>query len=331
MNVPVNVAVWGLGNHAVLKVLPALQQVPGVHIYGVCSRRAGVVETLARDHGCRGWTDPSDMLRHPAVDVVYVATPISEHAGHARDVLAAGKHLWCEKPITDDPHVAAALTADAEKRGLVMAETFLYLYHAQFRYMQDVVRLGRVGAVRSVTCRFGIPPLHEPGFRYDPSLGGGAFLDVGCYPVSALVALFPDASAEVVFAEITSPAGRAVDSAGLAVLRYDNGARATLEWGTDCAYRSELDIWGDAGSVWSERPFSKHPAHPPQFRCIDLHGNARIETGSAEAPFPAMFAAFLELWNDPVAAARERGMIVRRAEILGGIRRMAARGVNEVK
>lgn len=314
------VAVWGLGPHALKNIVPALQDSPGVRLYGVCSRDEQTVAKTAGDAGCKGWRDPAQMLADRAVDAVYVSTPIALHATHGCAVLSAGKHLWCEKPIAASGREANTLLVLSRERGVTIGEGFMYLYHPQFARLREVLKSGLLGSLRTVSCRFGIPPLERPGFRNDPALGGGAFLDVGSYPISALISLFPDSNSEVLFAEIVTAPGSGVDTAGRAVLRLENGVCAVLEWGINCAYRSEIDLWGQEGSVSSERVFSKPPDYAPTFRFRGLRGGDTTETGQPANHFLAMIQTFRDFVHNRDNAERERDQIARRVALIDAIR-----------
>jgi predicted dehydrogenase len=257
------------------------------------------------------------------VDAVFVATPIGLHAEHGRVVLAAGKHLWLEKPFTASLEGAELLTRMSRERGLTVGEGFMYLYHPQFARVRDIVQGGSLGYIHAVRCRFGIPTLEHPGFRADRALGGGAFLDVGSYPISAAAALFPTAWPDIRHADIVTSPRSAVDTAGSAVLYFPNGTRATLEWGTGCSYRNEIDIWGTTGSLMTSRVFSKPADYVPRFIFLDERGSERQENGVAENHFLTMFSAFRARVDDPAAAERERGDIVRRAKLADAIRRFS--------
>ena len=71
-----NVAVWGLGNHTKNRILPALAAIDEIKLYGVCSRNDDTVTESAEQWNCCGWHSPEEMLTHPALDVIYVSTPI---------------------------------------------------------------------------------------------------------------------------------------------------------------------------------------------------------------------------------------------------------------
>jgi dTDP-3,4-didehydro-2,6-dideoxy-alpha-D-glucose 3-reductase len=319
-----NVAVWGLGPHAIKNILPALEICEGITLYGVCSRSVDIVAAQASARRCLGWNDPAKMLENPDVDIVFLATPIGLHAVHGKAILAANKHLWCEKPLAMNLEEASELAVLSRTLQLSVAEGFMYLYHPQFSRLAEILDSRLLGDIRSVTCRFGLPPLARPGFRTSAELGGGAFLDVGCYPASAITSLFPGLTLEVLASEIRRAPGSAVDVDGRATLRCGTGAVITLDWGLDRAYRNEIDIWGDKGSVSTDRIFSKPAEYVPQFRFLDLNGRENLEPGRPGNHFLTMFEAFRKLIDDPAKAEYERGMIVRRAQLMDEIAKNAS-------
>ena len=318
------VAVWGIGPHARHKILPALQVSPGLRLHGIYSRNAQVVESARAEFGCATWPTVDQMLADPDVDVVYLSTPTGLHAPQGTSVLLRGKHLWCEKPLATNGREAAGLTRLSREKGLVVAEGFMYLYHPQFAFLQTVLNSGVLGYIQTVTCRFGIPPLDRPSFRGSRELGGGAFLDVGCYPISAVASLFPDSPLEVDFSEILVEPGSPVDTAGSARLRGD-GMRIALEWGVGRSYRNEIDFWGEKGSLLSERIFSKPPNFVPHFRFLELNGVERLESGKSADQFERMFFAFLDMLGNAPAAERERLRIERCATLMDDVREHSIR------
>ena len=147
-----NVAVCGLGNHAKNRILPALSAIDEIKLIGVCSRNTEVVQTCAEQWDCYGWNDPERMLNSTEVDVVYIATPIGVHFSLAKQAIEAGKHVWCEKPLTCRYIDTQTLVSLAEERGKVLTESFMYLYHSQFHRVKRFVNDSK--GVYSVICRF---------------------------------------------------------------------------------------------------------------------------------------------------------------------------------
>lgn len=315
------IAVWGLGPHAVRKILPAIASSPRLRLLGVCSRNPESVAAQAQAWSCQGWLDPSAMLGDPEVEVVYVSTPIGLHAEHGRRVLQAGKHLWCEKPLTTSLDATMELVETAQNKRLSICEGLMYLHHPQFQQLAACVTNGRLGTVLSVGSRFGIPKLEHAGFRTDPNLGGGALFDVGCYPVSAIHALFPDHETRVVASLMGTRDGSAVDTDGSTVLEVSNGMTAHLEWRINCAYRNEVTVWGTLGSVTTRQIFSKPPTWVPEFEFCDLRGVATIETGVAADHFVTMLERFADMTNGTDDGIAERTRIVRTARVMDEIYR----------
>ena len=316
MNV-LNVAVWGLGSHAKNRILPALSNINDIKLIGVCSRNSKSVEVCAELWDCYGWTDPNQMLDSNEVDIVYIATPIGLHFSLAKKSIKAGKHVWCEKPLTCSYEDTQTLVSLSEKEGKVLIESFMYLYHPQFQRVRKFVDDSK--QIKSVICRFGIPTLENPGFRNDPKLCGGALWDVATYTVSALLALFHNQHVQVLYSEVLTKEDSEVDNDGRVVLRFSNGIAAYLEWGIGVAYKNEIDLWGIDSSFFTDKIFSKTNGYHPQYKIRDLNGNENVEYGEQSEQFMNMFTNFVEIMNDKDKAAVERENILQRAKLMNDI------------
>ena len=318
------VAVWGLGRHARNRILPVLTSMNQLSLVGVCSRTEELVTECAQQWGCGGWTNPDDMLDNPDVDIVYIATPIGVHFKLATQALKAGKHVWCEKPLTCDYEDTKSLVYLAEQNQQMLTETFMYLHHPQFSKVQNFVNDCETGQVHSVICRFGIPILENPGFRHDPSLCGGALWDVASYTVSAVLALFPDQHAQVLFSEVRSKENFLVDTEGRALLRFSHGTVAYLEWGTGVGYKNEIDLWSENGSFFTDKIFSKPENYQPVYRIRDRNGNESLDYGNKTEQFKEMFHNFYNMFGSSVQTGVEYERILERARVMDEIIRYAS-------
>jgi len=312
-----NVAVWGLGNHAINLILPALASIDEVRLVGVCSRNRKVVEECEKKWGCYGWFSPKEMLNHNDVDVVYIATPIGVHFSFSEQALKAGKHVWCEKPLTCDYEETKFLVSLAEKLNKGLTESFMYLHHTQFHRVKQFIDESE--QVHSVICRFGIPALEKPGFRNEPKLCGGALWDVASYTVSAVLALFPSQQVEILYSEVRQKEDSPVDTEGRVLLRFSKGTTAYLEWGVGVAYKNELDVWADEGSLFTDKFFSKPKDYKPIYYMRDLNGNVSVENGENSEQFVRMFQNFVKLIGDEQKIAAERKVILDRAKLMNDI------------
>ena len=311
------VAVWGVGNHAKNRILPVLFDKDDIRLIGVCSRNRVVVDECVAKWKCFGWHSPNEMLNHPEVDIVYIATPIGVHYDCAVQALKAGKHVWCEKPLTCVYEETKLLVNLAEEGKRVLTESFMYLYHPQFQRLKKFVNENE--QIHSVICRFGIPNMDSPGFRNDPKLCGGALWDVATYTVSALIALFPDHQVEVLFSEIHQKEYSPVDSEGRVLLRFSQGTTAYLDWGIGVSYKNEIDLWAENGSLFTDKIFSKPKDYVPIYELRDLNGNESLEHGEKCEQFVGMFSKFVRMMDSEKETVEERQVILKRAKLMDEI------------
>ena len=310
---------WGLGRHARNRILPAIAEVETLALVGVCSRSQETIEVSSQQWNCMGWIDPEEMLNHRDVQIVIVSTPIGLHMEHGVRVLNAGKHLWCEKPLTCSYEDTQKLIRLSEERDLVVAESFMHLYHPQFSRVERFVQAKEAGQVRSVICQFGIPALEKPGFRNDPGLCGGAFWDVGSYTVSAVLELFDGQQEQVLFAEVDRQQGASVDHGGRVLIRFSEGGRAYLEWGTGLGYRNEINIWAEHGAFYTDKIFSKPADFRPVYKVRDQSGLETLEQGPVIEQFVEMFKFFADMYDNRQDRIRQRKRTLKVAKLMDDI------------
>lgn len=124
-------------------------------------------------------TEPDALVTHPAVDVVYVATPPVSHAPLALAALAAGKHVLAEKPLAIDLAGADAVVAGAARAGRFAVANLLQRYNPLARTVRDVIRSQLLGNPLRVTIENyaadeGLPPEH---WFWDREASGGIFVE----------------------------------------------------------------------------------------------------------------------------------------------------------
>lgn len=147
----------------------------------VASRDPARARAYAAAHGIRAAGGWAELLARDDVDAVYVATPNATHARLAREAVAAGKHVLCEKPLSRDPDEVDRLATAARRHGVLVREAFHYRWHDHVRSALDSLRRGALGPLRDIDVEFGWM-LDRPGDpRLSASLHGGALMDVGCY------------------------------------------------------------------------------------------------------------------------------------------------------
>lgn len=194
-------------------------------VVSVASRSAERAAQFAQRHGIpRSHGDHADLYADPEVQIVYVASPHSEHLRLATDAIAAGKHVLIEKPIGLSAAEARAIRDAAAAAGVFAMEAMWTRFVPQTDVLMQLRDAGDLGEVLLVTADLGFAA--QPGGRlFDPQLGGGALLDLGVYPVwlSHLLLGMP----ETVRATGTLTE-TGVDDQSALVLDYASGAQALL-------------------------------------------------------------------------------------------------------
>lgn len=284
-----NVAVWGLGSHAFKNVLPAIAASEAANLVGVYSREEASRRRASAEYGCTTWPDAAAMLADDLVNAVYLATPIGLHFEQGLSILESGRHLICEKSLTQSHENTVRLVAEARKRRLMLCEALMYRFHPRIRSISELVRREEFGALVAVTCNFFLPDLERPGYRFNPRLGGGAFLDVGCYPVSFLRGLGggPLVVAQACF---HTDSGVEVDTGGMAMLQWGSRGQAGLGWGYGAAYRNEATVIGEMQSLFVDQVFAKGGSRCSTVVLRDAHGNEDKRTYEEADGFVEMLA-----------------------------------------
>ena len=200
------------------------------------------------------------IIDHPDIDLVYNPLPINLHAEWTIKALEAGKHVLCEKPFAMNIVEAEAMLAAAETSGKRVIEAFHYRYHPAFERMLRQVHSGDIGEVKAIDAEFNVWVGEDTGkeIRYLPETGGGAFMDLGCYPLSwALTLMDQEPDRVEATAELTD---RGVDESMIATLSFPTGAKAVLRssFAAGQPFKAALEIEGTNGRIKFENPLAPH-------------------------------------------------------------------------
>ncbi|MEM8936691.1 MAG: Gfo/Idh/MocA family oxidoreductase [Pseudomonadota bacterium] len=174
------------------------------------------------------------------IDLIYIGLPPHAHKEWAIKAMESGKHVLCEKPLALSLQDADAMTTCAMQNDRSLIEAFHYRFHPLFIRTMDLVRNKALGALKSAHGKFNVPvTFTNREFRYQPEMGGGALMDLGCYPIHWLRSIF-GTTPKVMGSEVTL-ARYGVDVATRADLQFDNGATATIECSMDESLPNTLD------------------------------------------------------------------------------------------
>jgi predicted dehydrogenase len=257
MNAPLRWAVIGAGEVAREFVSACLAQ--GHAVVGVASRSPQSAARLSSmAPGCRV-LGSSEVFDAAGADMAYIATPHTTHARLSVEASAAGLGVLCEKPAGVRAGEVLAMIQSARTAERFWMEGFMYRFHPQTRLVLDILRSGDLGTIHTVEADFSyrLVPSSRPARITDPHLGGGAILDIGCYPVSYAHLVAGAGAAAPPTAEVER--GRAdvrggVDWRATALLRFDNGIAARIGTGHDADRSPSIVVTGTRGQLVVPRP-----------------------------------------------------------------------------
>lgn len=212
------VGVLGLGFMGITH-LQAWQQVPGAQVVAVMSRNAArwasdattVQGNLGRQDspldfsGYRKYSSADDLLQDPQIDAVDICLPTHVHAPVAMQALQAGKHVLLEKPMALDGAAADQLCAEAQRTGKVLMVAHVLRFMAPYQALSDVLRSGKLGAIRSALFRRRTAVPEWGAWEFDRQLSGGGVYDLLIHDVDMALHLFgvPDAISSTGFENLT--------------------------------------------------------------------------------------------------------------------------------
>jgi aryl-alcohol dehydrogenase-like predicted oxidoreductase/predicted dehydrogenase len=241
-------------------------------LVAVASRSVDRARAFADDFGhhagdIRAHKSYEDLLADPVVDAIYIATVHTSHVQIAIQALEGGKHVVCEKPLSVDHAGAMAVVEAARSCRRYLAEAYMYRFHPQTRRLVELIEGGVIGDVQHVDAAFSFNAELPAGHRLlDPTLAGGAILDVGGYPAS-VARLIAGAASGKLFEDPVSLNARGsigatgVDEWATASLAFDSGITAHLTCGVRLADHNHVVVSGALGKIVVRAPWLPSTEH----------------------------------------------------------------------
>ncbi len=246
-------------------VRPVFGDVPDVRLVHLGEANDDLAKQKAAEFGFeKASGDWRKVIADPEVDVVSITTPNRFHLEMASAALAAGKHVWCEKPMAPKLAEAEAMLAAARASGKTAILGYNYIQNPVIRHIRKLLDEGVIGPVNHVRIEMDEDFLADPEApfqqRHEASNGYGALDDFGVHPLSLLMTLFGKVSR--VMCDMAKPyptrktpeGDRAVEVFDIAtiLLRLENGASGYVAvsrtaWGRKG--RIAIQIFGGKGSI----------------------------------------------------------------------------------
>ncbi|MCD6174257.1 MAG: Gfo/Idh/MocA family oxidoreductase [Planctomycetes bacterium] len=189
-----------------------------------------------------------ELVTDADVDAVYVATPHPMHMEHSILAMRAGKAVLCEKPVAMNAKQLRRMIKTAQKNDVFFMEGMWSRFLPATVQLRKWLREKRIGRVLALEADFGIHFKVGPKHRINnPTLGGGALLDLGIYPVSFASMVYAEPPKTIVSAVHMGKTG--VDDQSSLTFQYDHGATAMLACSSRVEMNAEARIYARKGMI----------------------------------------------------------------------------------
>ena len=262
---------WGIlgtAKIALAKVIPAMQRSEWCEIAAIASRDLSKAKAAAGELNIpNAYGSYEELLADDSIEAVYNPLPNNLHVAWTMKAAEAGKHVLCEKPIALTAAEARTLIEVRDRADVRIQEAFMVRTHPQWLETRRLIHSGRIGSLRSITGFFSYNNPDPTNIRNQLELGGGALMDIGCYPITISRFMYETEPRRVLgFIERDNANG--TDTLTSAVLDFPNG-HSTFTCSTRLAPYQRMIFMGTEGRIEVLIPFNAPNDRPTQILIDD--------------------------------------------------------------
>lgn len=255
-------------------VIPAMHKSSTIEVAAISSRNLVAAQQAATRLAIpTAYGSYEELLADPTLDAIYNPLPNHLHAEWSAKAADAGRHVLCEKPLAMNSKEAQELHDYFAAKGLLLNEAFMYRTHPRWKKVKQLVDDGAIGelvSIHSTFCYFNDDP---DNIRSVWAKGGGALMDIGCYPISAARYL-TGSEPEIVGAALRNAPGSEVDTAGAGTLAFGD-VLATFLISTRASNEQRVHISGSMGRIDIEMPYNP-PVDEPTHIAITTRAGQEV-------------------------------------------------------
>jgi len=238
--------------------IPAILESEYAELEFIGSRTNSKAKQFARQFGCKKYGTYEDVLKDNEVNAVYISVPIGLHEKWSIRAAKAGKHILCEKSLSDSFKSSKKIVSKSKKYNVRIMEGFMFRFHPSIKKVSDLLNKKVIGEVFSFQSRYGFPNISKKNIRYQKKLGGGILNDAGCYPICASRILFNE-EPESVYCKLNINKKYNVDEFANMSLSFKSGKISEMNLGYGLFYQSIYEIWGSKGMLSLSRAYNIPP------------------------------------------------------------------------
>lgn len=226
----------------------AVNYVEDAKLHGVASRSLEKAKEFAREYQAeKAYGSYEELVQDKEIDIIYIATPMNCHYDNVKLCLNNGKHVLCEKAITINEKQLSELIELAKEKGLFFMEAMWMKCQPAFLKALEWAKEGKIGEVQMIKADFcNQVPFDGESRLFKKSLGGGAILDLGVYPISFATAFLGTKPKEII-SNVRMGQSDVDFDCGM-ILRYEK-AFAILSCGFDITCQNNATVVGSEGSI----------------------------------------------------------------------------------
>jgi predicted dehydrogenase len=277
----VNWGIIGLGKIA-LKFSEGFKNIDNAKLLGISSKDNKKLKKFKEDFKIENnfcFNNYENLLECKDIDIIYIALPNSLHHEWIIKCIEKEKKILVEKPATLNFSQMKDVQNKLLNKNLLFTEAFMYRYHPQIIKVIKLIRENAIGKLISMESFFGMDILTKKnlfGFKkikklnkdsrlYNKDLGGGAILDLGCYPVSIsqlIASLIPDIDCNniKVLNKKKEIGSTGVDIDSYAELQFDNKFKSNIGASFTKNLGKETRIVGEKGELLIENTWHADPS-----------------------------------------------------------------------
>ncbi|MEO6609298.1 MAG: aldo/keto reductase [Aestuariivirga sp.] len=265
-----------------------LREATSGKLVAIASRDAGRRQKFGDQYGIavdKRYSTYDAIVADLEVDAIYISTLNPSHAEISVMALRHGKAVVCEKPAGMNAGEVTAVVEVAAQEKRFFMEAFMYRCHPQIARLVQIIKSGEIGDVHHIKATFGFSSKRNPSSRlYDPALGGGGILDIGCYPVSAArlvagAAMGRDFDNPISVKAVGTIGPTGVDEIAYGVLKFSSGIIAEIAGSVTREMENAVVVTGARGTIKLPTPWTPGRNAGPSDATIEvtIDGKTRVE------------------------------------------------------
>lgn len=274
MQLVLNWGIIGLGN-AAKNFASGFQDSKNSRLIAVASKNDEKLNYFKKNYNLEEkncYHSYEQILKNDNINIIYIALPNSLHTEWIKKSASSKKNILVEKPAAIYVNDLESALKEVKNNNIFFMENFLYRSHPQTLKLIKLIEENYIGKIYRIKCSFGNDALGGRklfGYRFkkpnknkrlfNKELGGGAILDMGCYPVSmiSLLASFINKNLQIPnLSKINIKTGiTGVDEYASATLNYSNHLYADIEASIVSRLSNDLEIIGEKGKIYLKEPW----------------------------------------------------------------------------